>query len=89
MTGGAGAGTVAPDQVTSYGTWPPTSITLLGTQATNLPIYTATGTAITLSASTPTAYPSAATKTTAPGNGWADASDTAPAYATISGCVSH
>ncbi|CAD6587583.1 MAG: hypothetical protein CYPHOPRED_003968 [Cyphobasidiales sp. Tagirdzhanova-0007] len=86
MTGGAGAGTIAPNQTSLYGIWPPTSITLIGTYATNLPAYTATGTPITLSASTPTAYPTGATTTIAPGNGWADAADTMPAYATISGC---
>lgn len=50
-----------------------------------LPTYTATGTPITMSASTPTAYPSGAS-TVRQGNGWADASDTAAWYVTKSGC---
>jgi glucan 1,3-beta-glucosidase len=87
MTGGAGAGTIAADQVASYSQWPPTSIREpIGTQATLLPTYTATGTPITLSASTPTAYPKGASSTIGPGNGWADPSDTAGWYVTKSGC---
>lgn len=86
MTGGAGAGTVAADQVAAYGQWPPTSIVgPVGTQATNLPIYTATGTPITLSASTPTAYPSGAS-TISVGNGWVNTADTAPWQTPIAGC---
>lgn len=86
MTGGAGAGTIAADQLASYSQWPPTSIREpIGTQATLLPTYTATGTPITLTASTPTAYPSGAS-TYRQGTGWADASDTAQWYVTKSGC---
>lgn len=88
MTGGAGAGTIAADQQASYGTWPPQSINIIGAAATNLLTYTPTGTPITLSGTTPTAYPAAATKTVAPGNGWANAADTAPANAPVAGCVS-
>lgn len=87
MTGGAGAGSIPADQTQSYGTWPPQSIVTLGTAATNLPVYTQTGTPITLSATTPTAYPSGA-KTVTPGNGWAVQSDNGPAYTPIAGCVS-
>lgn len=87
MTGGAGAGTIAADQISSYGVWPPTSMREpVGTLATNLPRYTSTGDRITLSATTPTAYPSGAA-TVAVGNGWANTGDVSPYATAIATCV--
>ena len=89
MTGGAGAGTIAADQLASYGQWPPTSMREpVGTLATNLPRYTSTGTPITMSATTPTAYPSGVSATVAVGSGWANTADTAPYATPIATCVS-
>lgn len=85
MTGGAGAGTIAATQLAQYGQWPPVTVNGVPT-ATNLPRYTATGKPITLSASTPSAYPSAASTTISPGNGWANKNDTAGYYAPASAC---
>lgn len=87
MTGGDPSPTIAATQLASYSQWPPTSIREpIGTSATLLPNYAPSGNPITLPVSTPTAYPSAATSTMSPGNGWADASDTGSWYVTKAGC---
>ncbi|KAI5479242.1 glycoside hydrolase family 61 protein [Pseudohyphozyma bogoriensis] len=85
MTGGAGAGTMLnPTQAASYSQWPPAS--LGATPASNLPTYTPTGSVITLSATTPTAYPSGYSSVTDAGNGWAQPTDTAGWETPVAGC---
>ena len=64
MTGGAGAGQIAPTQLASYGTWPPASLAnvpaappSVSLDVALLPTLTATGAPLSLSASpTPTGY---------------------------------
>lgn len=87
QTGGPGAGTFLQPQVSSYGQWPPSSMSGV-TAMSGLPVYVQTGTPITLMAPTPTSYaPSySPTVTISVGNGWADPSDTVGAYVPIAGC---
>lgn len=81
MTGGAGAGTIAPAQLSSYSRWPPTSFAdAVGARVTNLPSLVPTGTPVTLAIATPT--PTGVD----PGMGWANPSDTAGWYAPKAGC---
>lgn len=76
MTGGAGAGTIlATDQVSSWSAWPPASIG--NTPVVNLPTYTATASPVTMSALTPTSFPSGYPATANVGDGWAQPTDTA------------
>jgi len=83
MTGGAGAGTIAPAQISSYGQWPPRNFQdAVGSRVTNLPSLVPTGTPITLSNATPTPTQAGVS----PGGGWANPSDTAGWYAPKSGC---
>ncbi|KAK4704592.1 glucan 1,3-beta-glucosidase, partial [Phenoliferia sp. Uapishka_3] len=91
MTGGSGAGTIT--STSTWGTWPPASLVnsmasgVFSTyHASVLPTLTATGPVITMSAATPTSYPSGYSSSSNPGNGWFDASDTAAWYTTVSGC---
>ena len=64
MTGGAGAGQIVPTQIASYNTWPPVSLANVpaappdvSLEVALLPTWTATGAALSLSASpTPTGY---------------------------------
>jgi glucan 1,3-beta-glucosidase len=84
MTGGDGAGTMAAAATANFTQWPPTSLVGTPTVA-NLYTYTQTGTPITMSVSTPPPAGSEGATVNA-GNGWANAADTAPAYAPISGC---
>lgn len=85
MTGGAGAGTIlATDQLSTFGVWPPA--TLGNTPASNLPTYTTTGAIVTMSAATPTSYPSGYSSTTDPGDGWEQATDTVAWYTPVAGC---
>ena len=83
-TGGAG-NNVAADQIASYGAWPVTSLTGYANVA-NFPTYTATQMPITLS---PTALPStlfpAGAVSTAAGNGWFNAADSASYSTPVSG----
>ncbi|GAA95845.1 glycoside hydrolase family 5 protein [Mixia osmundae IAM 14324] len=83
---GGGPASVTAAQVSSFGAWPPP--TTLGTlsPASYLPTLATTGTPITLSASTPTAYP-VGSPTASVGNGWADASDTAGYYTSDAACT--
>jgi len=88
QTGGPGAGTFLQPQVSSYGQWPPSSMSGV-TAMSGLPVYVQTGTPITLTAPTPTSYaPSySPTVTISIGNGWANPSDTVGAYVPIAGCA--
>lgn len=82
MTGGAGAGRIAPTQLASYNTWPPVSLAnvpaappSVSLQVALLPTWTATGAPLTLSASpTPTGY-----------SGLGQVLDT-PYYTSVAGC---
>jgi len=80
-TGGAGAGTIDPAQITSHA-FPPPTISPTFTQVNLLPTYTPTGTLKTLFAPTFTAAPKAVV-----GNGWNNPSDNAPAYVPVAGCT--
>ncbi|KAI0633647.1 glycoside hydrolase [Trametes polyzona] len=88
QTGGAGAGTIAPEATASIAPWPPTlAVAHVPTpSASLLPQYTSTGTPVTLPPQTlaPTA---SVTPTVSAGNGWFDAKDTAPAVGPISACA--
>ncbi|KAF8625907.1 hypothetical protein AX17_006633 [Amanita inopinata Kibby_2008] len=81
-TGGSGAGTVNPAQVTSH-TFPPPSLSpsFSGSQMTLLPTYTPTGQIKTLYAPAFTAAPSADA-----GDGWNNKVDTALAFVPVKGC---
>ncbi|KAF7977045.1 hypothetical protein HWV62_4814 [Athelia sp. TMB] len=83
QTGGAGAGTIAATWSSSYGVYPPATISNAGAPATKLPQYTSTGTVGTLPPPTLTA----SATTVSAGNGWFDASDTAPGVTAIAGCT--
>ncbi|KAI5480349.1 glycoside hydrolase family 61 protein [Pseudohyphozyma bogoriensis] len=86
MTGGEGAGTItATAQVSAYGAWPPVSLGT--TPVSNLPTYTQTADVITLTATTPTSYPSGYSAVSTPGDGWENASDTALYYTPVAGCT--
>jgi glucan 1,3-beta-glucosidase len=86
MTGGAGAGTIAAAQTSSY-PWPPVSFANVASASMkSIPQYTQTGTPITMPAMTFTA-PSASSTINA-GTGWYKANDASrQAYAAISGWV--
>jgi glucan 1,3-beta-glucosidase len=86
MTGGAGAGTIAAAQTSSY-PWPPVSFANVASSSMkSIPQYTQTGTPITMPAMTFTA-PSASSTINA-GTGWYKANDASrQAYAAISGWV--
>ncbi|KAF8321309.1 glycoside hydrolase family 5 protein [Clavulina sp. PMI_390] len=87
QTGGPGAGTWPADQVSSYGDWPPSSLSGVIAGMTGLPVYVQTGSQVTLSAPNPTYAPSQSPSVTINlGNGWANPSDTAAAYVPIDGC---
>ena len=87
QTGGADAGTLAPDVIARYGLWPPTSIGLVAT-ASVLPTYTPTGPVPTLPTQTYAAIP---TYTLPPnfdgGDGWLNPSDTARGMTEVAGCT--
>lgn len=84
QTGGAGAGTIAPVQLSSYGTWPPATLS-----GANPPYatYTATATITTLPAPTFTSVSGKSTTTFDAGNGWFNSADNGPAYTAVSGCA--
>jgi len=77
QTGGAGAGTIAADQLSSYGLWPPTSMPGIAPTAP-LPSYTPTAPIVTLTG--PTGGPT-------PVDGWFDQADQTPFVTTIAGCA--
>lgn len=85
MTGGSGAGTIAPSATQSIPTWPPSLSNVPTQSASLLPQYTSTGTIVTLPAPTFSAT-SGVTPTASVGNGWANPSDTSPAVTPIVGC---
>jgi len=83
QTGGAGAGTVDPDFVSSFGAWPPQSLS--GVDNVNFaPTYTATGPIPTLP---PPVYTLRNGSTISGGSGWFDKADNAGAPVNISGCT--
>ncbi|KAI0653825.1 glycoside hydrolase [Cubamyces menziesii] len=82
MTGGAGAGTIAPSATQGLA-WPPAQLTdIPAASMASLPQYTATATIATLPP--PSFSPS---PTVSVGNGWFDASDNTPAVTAIAGCT--
>ncbi|KAL8279683.1 hypothetical protein RQP46_007996 [Phenoliferia psychrophenolica] len=86
MTGGSGAGTIVATAIlASFSAWPPATLGI--TPVSNLPTYTSTAAISTLSALTPTSYPSGYSSSTNPGNGWAQSSDTTPWYTPVAGCT--
>ena len=83
QTGGAGAGTVDPAFVSSFGAWPPQSLS--GVDNVNFaPTYTATGPIPTLP---PPVYTLRNGSTISGGSGWFDKADNAGAPVNISGCT--
>ncbi|KAJ7118502.1 glycoside hydrolase family 5 protein [Mycena crocata] len=91
QTGGAGAGTIAPDAIASFGTWPPKSLSHVDAAAlTVMPTYTATGSVATLTYVTPSATGTATvevTQTATAGNGWFNKDDKAPGVTAVVGCT--
>ncbi|KAI8975905.1 glycoside hydrolase [Trametes punicea] len=86
QTGGAGAGTIAPQATASIQPWPP-AISHVPTESVSLlPQYTSTGTVVTLPPQTFTTTASV-TPTVSAGDGWFNTGDTAPAVTPISGCT--
>lgn len=81
QTGGVGAGQIS---ATAAFPWPPTQISEVAVAVDQLPIYTQTGTPITMPPYTPTPSGTASVDW---GNGWFDAGDTALAPTAIAGCV--
>lgn len=83
MTGGPGAGTIAPAETAAY-TWPPASFTNVPAgQMTNLPQYTQTGSPVTMPAPT---FTKANGDSIDAGDGWQNPADNRQAYAPIAGC---
>ncbi|OSD01275.1 glycoside hydrolase family 5 protein [Trametes coccinea BRFM310] len=87
QTGGAGAGTLAPQATASIQPWPPALSHVPTDAAGALPQYTSTGTPVTLPPQTLSSTTAGATPTVSMGNGWFDAQDTAPAVTPIAGCA--
>ena len=85
MTGGAGAGTIAPSATENIPAWPPSLTQVPSESAALVPQYTSTGTFSALAAPTFTTT-SGVTPTASVGNGWANPSDAAPAVTPIAGC---
>ncbi|KAF7323391.1 Glycoside hydrolase family 5 protein [Mycena chlorophos] len=89
QTGGAGAGTIAPDQ-TAWFQWPPTTLSNAGNI---LPSYSTGGSMPTLTYAMPTTTTTGTASAAMPpptasmGNGWADPSDTTEAVVAVSGCL--
>jgi glucan 1,3-beta-glucosidase len=82
QTGGVGAGNIPPTMTVQY-PWPPATISLGGV-GSELPQYTPTGVVPTLPG--PTFSFASATATPSPGNGWANAADTAGSMVEKQGC---
>jgi hypothetical protein len=85
QTGGPGAGTINPVSVSSYGQYPPKTISGLTSGATQslLPTYTSTSAIPKLPPPTFAPNPSSVTI----GNGWFDSSDTGLAATEVAGCT--
>jgi len=81
MTGGAGAGTIAPSSTVRF-PWPPASINA-DAAVSSLPTYTPTGTIPTLPPPSLTPTP---TKSVDVGSGWFDQQDTTGAATPVAGC---
>ncbi|KAA1471083.1 exo-beta-1,3-glucanase [Dentipellis sp. KUC8613] len=82
QVGGQGAAKLDP-AVSSEFAWPPTTISGADGPATQLPLYTPTGTIPTLGVPTFTA---SGASTVSVGNGWANPSDSKGAYVPIASC---
>ncbi|KAJ7117234.1 glycoside hydrolase [Mycena crocata] len=84
-------GTIAPDAVASFGTWPPKSIAHVDADVlTVLPTYTPTGSVATLTYGTPTATGTVKvtqTPTATAGDGWFDKDDKALGMTAVAGCT--
>ena len=83
MTGGAGAGVIAPAQTSQY-PFPPVTLEAPAIPASLLPSYTSTGAISTLP---PPTYTNTKGATINAGNGWFDAQDTMAAPTPITGCT--
>ncbi|KAG8945354.1 hypothetical protein FRC04_000889 [Tulasnella sp. 424] len=77
MLGGAGAGDISAT-VRAASPWPPTAILPGNLSPANVPVYTPTGTIVTLPVPTPTVGTA---------DGWFDAADTQPMITPIAGCT--
>ncbi|OAX37313.1 glycoside hydrolase [Rhizopogon vinicolor AM-OR11-026] len=86
QTGGPGAGTVDPVSVSSYGQYPPKSISGLPAGATQslLPTYTSTSAIPKLP---PPTFPPSPSGSVTIGSGWFDSSDTDLAATEVAGCT--
>jgi glucan 1,3-beta-glucosidase len=82
QTGGAGAGTIAPEATAAF-PWPPPAISHADAPVSLLPSYTPTGAIVTLP---PPTFAPTPTKSIDPGNGWFNSQDTAGAPTPIAGC---
>ena len=83
QTGGAGAGTVSAAAASSAA-WPPATISNANGPVSDLPMYTSTGSVVTLSPPTLTATP---TRSISIGDGWYDSSDTGSGVTVMQGCT--
>jgi glucan 1,3-beta-glucosidase len=79
QTGGAGAGTITPTATSAF-PWPPPTLADINVNVAQLPMYTPTGTIVTLPP------PSITATGVSSMNGWADNADNTPAPTPISGC---
>ncbi|EJT96816.1 glycoside hydrolase [Dacryopinax primogenitus] len=91
QTGGQGAGTIAVDQLASYGQWPIESMNSVSTSpylapsdVVRLPQYTPTGAILTLPG--PTFTTPSSTQTADAGDGWVDEQDQGGYWTPIGGC---
>ncbi|KAF8805238.1 glycoside hydrolase [Phlegmacium glaucopus] len=83
MTGGAGAGVIAPAKTVPY-PYPPVTLEDTPPPVTQLPSYTSTGAISTLPVPT---YTDSKGRSINAGNGWFDAQDTMAAPTPIAGCT--
>lgn len=85
QTGGAGAGTIVPTQLSSF-PWPPAS-----SVGASLPTYTATGSIITAPPGpTPTVFPIGyGNMRVDVGNGWRNSADSSPMFTPVAGCSAY
>ncbi|PPQ78311.1 hypothetical protein CVT25_011682 [Psilocybe cyanescens] len=83
MIGGAGAGVISPALTSRY-PWPPVQFAD-GNQVDQLPVYTSTGSVVTLPM--PTFTDSNGNVVAVTANGWFNANDNAPAPTPIAGCA--
>jgi glucan 1,3-beta-glucosidase len=102
QTGGAGAGTIAPSDLQSFGAWPPSTLSSVTIAPTLLPTYTPTAAIPSLTFITPTpsitaaadagasasaSRADAASITASVGSGWFDAQDTLSVMTPVAGCT--